>query len=301
MPTEQEILQLLRDIRSRLDEDVSLDALAARAGWSRFHFHREFRAVTGETPKQYTLRLRVERAANRLLTSTEPIMTVAAAGGFASHEVFTRAFRRHFNCTPAEYRSRGRSRMAPVARLTHADVTTSTGPCAGLYHITIDPPRRREMPMLSIERRDLAAQPVLFARLRTARHELAQAIGQGVGLVFTYAQRAGIALSGKPYTRYISMGPGLMTIEVGFRISAAASGEGEVEAGELPAGSAVVAMHGGAYDQLGETYAAAERWMGDNALQPGAPPWELYVTDPAEHPDPADWRTEVYWPVAGRK
>ena len=50
-------------IRGDLDDDESLDALAARAGWSRFHFHRAFRAVTGETPKRYTLRLRLERAA----------------------------------------------------------------------------------------------------------------------------------------------------------------------------------------------------------------------------------------------
>lgn len=30
---------------------------------------------------------------------------------------------------------------------------------------------------------------------------------------------------------------------------------------------------------------------------PNGPPWEVYVTDPAEHPDSADWRTEIHWPV----
>ena len=75
-------------------------------------------------------------------------------------------------------------------------------------------------------------------------------------------------------------------------------GEGEVEAGELPGGPAVVAVHAGPYDQLAETYAAMERWMEQNGLRPGAAAWEHYVTDPAEHPDPADWRTEIYWPVA---
>src|SRR5687768_16648781 len=87
MPSEREILQVLRDLRHRLDGDVSLDALATRAGWSRFHLHRAFRAVTGETPKRYTLRLRLERAASRLLTGAEPIVAVAARVGFASHEV----------------------------------------------------------------------------------------------------------------------------------------------------------------------------------------------------------------------
>jgi AraC family transcriptional regulator len=154
------------------------------------------------------------------------------------------------------------------------------------------------MPMLSIERRILEAHPTLSVRRRAARHELAQAIGEGVGKVYTYAQQAGVALAGHPFTRYFSAGPGLLTIEVGFKLAARAMGEGEVEAGELPAGPAVVAVHGGPYDQLAETYAAAERWIEENKMRPADAPWEWYVTDPAEHPDPKDWRTEVFWPVA---
>ena len=154
------------------------------------------------------------------------------------------------------------------------------------------------MPSLSIERRELSAQPILLVRLRTARHELPAAIAQGVGKVYMHAQKAGLALAGHPFTRYLSTGPGLLTIEVGFRFADAVAGEGEVEAGELDGGPAVVAVHGGPYDQLGETYAAMERWMEQNGLRPGGAAWEYYVTDPAEHPDPADWRTEIYWPVA---
>ena len=156
------------------------------------------------------------------------------------------------------------------------------------------------MPTLSIERRELAAQPTLSVRLRAARHELAQAIGEGVGKVYMYAQQSGVALAGHPFTRYLSAGPGLLTIEVGFRLSAGAAGNGDVDAGQLPGGAAVVAMHGGPYDQLAETYAAAERWMDANGFRPADAPWEWYVTDPAEHPDPADWRTEVFWPVTAR-
>jgi AraC family transcriptional regulator len=133
MPGAREILQVLRGIRGRLDDDVSLDALAARAGWSPFHFHRAFLAVTGETPKRYTLRLRLEQAAVRLLTHPEPITTVAAAAGFASHEVFTRAFRRHFHCTPANDRARDRRSLTAAARLTHADTTANAAPASDCF------------------------------------------------------------------------------------------------------------------------------------------------------------------------
>jgi AraC family transcriptional regulator len=138
MPSEREILQLLREVRGRLDDDLSLENLAARAGWSPFHFHRAFRAVTGETPKQYTLWLRLERAAARLLTHTDPIATIAAGVGFASHEVFTRAFRRHFNCTPARFRARGTRGLAPATRRAHAGVTVAAGPCLRLFHLLTD-------------------------------------------------------------------------------------------------------------------------------------------------------------------
>ena len=112
MPSERDLLHLLRAIRRRLDANVSLDALASRAGWSPFHLHRAFTRMVGETPKQYTLRLRLEGAAARLLASDDSIVDVALAAGFNSHEVFTRAFRRHFGRTPAEY-ARPRS---PVRR-----------------------------------------------------------------------------------------------------------------------------------------------------------------------------------------
>ena len=51
------------------------------------------------------------------------------------------------------------------------------------------------MHMLSIERRELKAQDTLVVRRRAARHELAQALAEGVGKVYTYAQQAGIALA----------------------------------------------------------------------------------------------------------
>jgi AraC family transcriptional regulator len=300
MPTERDILQLLRDIGPRLDGDVSLDALAARAGWSMFHFHRAFRRVVGETPKQYTQRLRLERAASALVTTAEPIVSIAARAGFGSHEVFTRAFRRHFGRTPAAYRAGGLPDARSQMRLRHAALSKTTGPCVGLFHIQLDPSRRIAMPTLSIERRELTAQPILFVRARAARHEIATAIGECLGKAYPFALTAGCVIAGRPFTRYVSAGPGLMTVEIGMPIAAATPGEGDVESGSLPGGPVVVAIHGGPYDQLAETYAAAERWMEANKLRIGGPPWESYITDRAEHPDPAQWRTEICWPLENK-
>ncbi len=298
MPTERDILQLLREVQHRLNGDVSLETLAGRSGWSPFHLHRAFRKVVGETPKQYTLRLRLERAAVRLASGNDPVLSVASAAGFASHAVFTRAFRRQFGRTPTDSRAAALRGSEAQARARHAALAAATGPCVGIYHLPLEGTNRRvPMPLLSIERRELSPTPVLIVRARCARGEISKTIGESLGKAFPYAMRIGAALAGRPFTRYLSTGPGLYTIEAGCVLASPSPGDGDIEAATLPGGAAVVAMHAGSYETLADTYAEMERWAEKSQLRLAGAPWESYVTDPAEHPDPANWRTEIYWPV----
>ena len=108
----EKLLPVLVHIQANLDEDLSLDAVAKRAGLSSFHFHRLFRSVIGETLKQYTQRLRLERAANRLVMHDSTILDVALDSGFHSHETFSREFKRRFQVTPRSYREWGRGKLA---------------------------------------------------------------------------------------------------------------------------------------------------------------------------------------------
>src|SRR5690348_4996449 len=68
-----DILRLLAQVNGRRHEDVSLPALAALARRSPFALHRRFAAVVGETPKAYTARVRLARAAADLLATTRPV------------------------------------------------------------------------------------------------------------------------------------------------------------------------------------------------------------------------------------
>src|SRR3982750_919242 len=101
------ILPVMAFAAEHLEDDVSLAALARKARLSPFHLHRMFLRVAGETPKQFTLRLRLGRAAVLLLTGQESVLDVALACCFQSHEAFIRAFRRRFGMTPSAYRERG--------------------------------------------------------------------------------------------------------------------------------------------------------------------------------------------------
>lgn len=107
----EKLLPVLVHIQANLDGDLSLEALAKRVRLSPFHFHRLFRSAVGETLKQYTQRLRLERAANRLILLDGTILDVALDSGFQSHETFSRQFKRRFQVTPRGYRQWGRGKL----------------------------------------------------------------------------------------------------------------------------------------------------------------------------------------------
>jgi len=286
---------------ARLEDDVALSALAEHAGLSPFQLHRVFTAAAGETPKQFSQRVRLSQAAALLLTGRQPVLGIALACGFRSHEVFTRAFRRHFGMAPSVYRARGfvtpvDAREAEV----HRAIVRRIAPCIRLFH-TAHLSSRSDM-SYEIMKKELTVQPVLVVRRRVKRSDIAATIGAVLPGIFQYAQQRGLALSGHPFTRYVELGPGMVTMEPGMRISGGAgsaspaSVEGVVE-DTLPGGSVASTIHAGPYETLSEAYAALEIWIESKGLRPAGAPWEAYVTDPAEHPDPKDWRTEVFWPV----
>jgi len=101
---EQALLSTLLHIQTHLEQDLRLEMLAKRVGFSPYHFHRIFRDVIGEPAKEYIRRLRLDRAAYRLKISEETILQIALDAGFKTHESFTRAFQRQFEITPSEYR-----------------------------------------------------------------------------------------------------------------------------------------------------------------------------------------------------
>jgi effector-binding domain-containing protein len=46
-----------------------------------------------------------------------------------------------------------------------------------------------------------------------------------------------------------------------------------------------------------KTYAELQEWMAEQGLRPATLMWECYLSDPRAEPDPAAWRTEIFWPL----
>ena len=102
--TRRKLSRVQELIESRLDADLSLQELAAEAGYSRSHFLRAFHATTGVTPHRYVLNRRIERARRLLGESEMSIAQVAYRCGFSSQAHLTLVFRKVCGLTPGEYR-----------------------------------------------------------------------------------------------------------------------------------------------------------------------------------------------------
>jgi AraC-like DNA-binding protein len=113
-------LASLRSARDLIDREyaaaVDVAALATRAGYSRYHFIRAFRAAYGATPGEYLSRRRVERACELLRMANLTVTEVCVLVGFSSLGSFSSRFSELIGCSPSEYQRRaaGRGGAPPV-------------------------------------------------------------------------------------------------------------------------------------------------------------------------------------------
>lgn len=91
-------------IEVNLDEEITLNELAAVAELSAFHFSRSFRRSTGKTPQQHVMQRRIERAKDLLARPELPIVEVGLRSGFKNQSHFTTLFRKYTSLTPKIWR-----------------------------------------------------------------------------------------------------------------------------------------------------------------------------------------------------
>jgi AraC-like DNA-binding protein len=106
VPVARHLLRAKDLVDARYFEPLSVDDLAAAAGLSAAHFSRRFKQTFGESPHQYLLTRRLERAAAFLRATDWTVATVCIAVGWESIGSFTTSFRRMFGETPQTYRSK---------------------------------------------------------------------------------------------------------------------------------------------------------------------------------------------------
>ncbi|UYN89636.1 MAG: AraC family transcriptional regulator [Anaerolineales bacterium] len=275
---------MLVHIEEHLDELLSLDCLAALAGFSPHHFHRVFQHIVGEAPKEYVRRLRLERAVYRLKVSPDNVLQIALEAGFKTHETFTRAFVRQFDIHPSQFREVLKEYRACADELMtqHAyDGFTAETPLALRFNM--------QKEALSVER--LPAQHLIFIRYKGYETLLedSQAFFDLWAPLFEFADRHGLAYAREKLIGITHDDP-YVSSEANIRFDACLPVEAPLAAGiaagqyplgcrVLQPGLCVARRHFGGMEEIAKTftYIGVEWLPGEQYCLQAAPPFEIYT------------------------
>jgi DNA-binding transcriptional MerR regulator len=127
-------------------------------------------------------------------------------------------------------------------------------------------------------------------------------ISRMFGEVFGAVMRAGVRIIAPPLTIYHSHDAGFDT-EIAIPVENTVTSELPIDGTRkltiqtLPAATVASTFHRGAYETIGDTYAALSRWVMEHSYDFVGPVREIYLTSPGETPNPADYLTEIQFPV----
>ena len=97
--------RVLDHIDRHLDDDLDLDAVSSVAAFSKFHFHRQFKATFGVSLHRYVQLARLRQASKRLAdTRGQSITQIALDAGYETPDAFARAFRQRLGQSPSSFR-----------------------------------------------------------------------------------------------------------------------------------------------------------------------------------------------------
>jgi AraC family transcriptional regulator len=97
--------RVLEYVNANLSDKLELGVLAKVAGVNLYHFARSFKQSTGESPYQYVLRRRIEKAKEFLVHAQLSVIETSARTGFVDQSHFSKVFRRLVGVAPSEYRN----------------------------------------------------------------------------------------------------------------------------------------------------------------------------------------------------
>jgi AraC-like DNA-binding protein len=128
---EQQLQIVKAYIVKHLKDELSLDAIANEAGYSAYHFAREFKSTFKVSVMEFTRLERLSAARNDLADGRK-VIDVAMDYGFDTHAGFTKAFTAEFGCTPTDYAAHAANKKGNIAMKLEATTKIAIRPlCRG--------------------------------------------------------------------------------------------------------------------------------------------------------------------------
>jgi effector-binding domain-containing protein len=150
-----------------------------------------------------------------------------------------------------------------------------------------------------IQIKELPEQKVLVIRERAPLEEVKNVIPAAFEEISVFLHERGLVAVGPPITicPYADE-EGMVDLENAWAVAEDVSGSGRIEAATWPACTALTYVHRGHYSELDRSYRALQAFVDGEGLTVISEPREIYWTDPDEVSDPADWVTEIQFPIA---
>jgi DNA-binding transcriptional MerR regulator/predicted transcriptional regulator YdeE len=143
---------------------------------------------------------------------------------------------------------------------------------------------------------DVPERHVLKVNTTARLEEFPRIIPENIMRIFRVAPRE----AGPPYFICFEEPTDAVPVEIGVIVPAPVTEAPDgITPGTLPAVRAARAIHRGPFEQIMDAYSAVWNWIDQQGLRVAGPARELYLSDPAKVPNPADYETELLWPVSG--
>lgn len=272
---ETRLRRVLQYIHDNPAGDLSLDQLADVAALSRFHFHRVYRTMTGETCADAVRRLRCHRASFWLTQTDWPLDRIATQAGYDNTQSFNRAFRAVFGQTPTAFRKTGSPRTATLT-LTIGDTA-----------------------MTQVDIRDIAPMRTATMPHKGPYQEISRAF-QDLAAIFSARNlwpqmRGSIALY---FDDPSSVPSADLRSVAGFAVTPETEMPSDLEEMTVGGMRCAVLRHHGPYTGLPMAWDALySNWLPGSGETPAdSPPFEIYLNDPTDTAPP-DLLTDICVPL----
>ncbi len=276
-------------IDAHLEDEHSLEKLSEVAHFSPYHFHRIFRALTGETINHYVKRIRLQRAGSMLISDYHrPVSEVAALCGFNSTAVFCRSFRDHFGKSTGEFRDHYEKQERKNGQ---AERNKGQLPDEGSTYFSdefINLNRNTNMET-NIAVKEMPALDLIYCRHVGPFDQ----IGMAYGKLMKWAGPRGLLRF--PETKTLTVyhddpkvvDPEKVRQSACITVDQDAKPEGEFGKMHLPGGKCAVGSFKVKPHQFGEAWDAVCRWLADSGYQPSdGLPYEYYPEEHEPGPEP---------------
>ena len=305
-------------IQRNLGRNLTLEELADVANFSKYHFHRIFGMMVGETLYRFIQRLRLEKAATLLVVNPKTSITeIALDCGFSGSATFARAFREAYGMSASRWRSGGhrtfRKDRKPVGKI-HQTVRNlgKAFTISSEYYldnqimtqklrITMN---NKPTMKADVQVKELPEQTVAYVRHIGPYAGDTELFGRLFGRIFQWAGARGLLRF--PETKVLAVyhdNPDLtdddkLRTDVCITVPVDTKVDGEIGKTVLSGGQYAVGRFELASDEYPQAWAALTLgWLPESGFQPDdRPAFEVYLNDPKQHPE-GKCIVEIHFPV----